>query len=365
MKTIKAFGPFNVRFIPLLCFSIASILFAYCYKGELKQTYDSADYLNSSSSLHAYLTGKNQDGFAFLYRPPLLPAFLYFFENKAEAAKWLNALCFISSLWIGYFLAGSLQVQGLLLYAYPCMLAMSFPWLQNHFFLWSEPLFSTLILLLTFLLVNKRPVFLILIVCLAAYFLRKAGLLLAIGVLINYMFERSYKKVIWVCLVMTIAFFIWEGIIIYFSNESTSKSVFLMLNEMSRSYYVDVLTAWILPRNISLVIRVCLSISMAILLGRLFYGAISNVASSHGSRVVLRIFLVYTSMLVLFIGTADYHDAERFLSPVLPLFLLLIVLMVQKAYATPGVQGKFMFVFFLIWWVYPISRTVFHLLANG
>src|SRR5688572_3790984 len=75
----------------------AMIFYQY---GSLRLTYDSHDFIAASENLNTYLSGRNHDGVPYLHRQPLLPAFLFFFDDKILAAWWLNVLSYGISLFL-------------------------------------------------------------------------------------------------------------------------------------------------------------------------------------------------------------------------------------------------------------------------
>jgi hypothetical protein len=346
----------------LVAFSLLVILFVLFSNIELKQTYDSRDYLQASQSVRIYLLGSNEDAVPFLHRPPLLPAYLYIFENKILAAKWLNTICLLLSLWLCYFLARSFQLSNSLTGFYILLTATAYPWLQNHFFLWTEPLFSACILILVWLLINKKPVASVILVCILSYFLRKAGVFLIAGSLICYALDRNLKNIFLVSLICGCVVLCWEGLAIYYSKESASLNILSSMIDLSRANYADAITSWVLPKRISLTIRLLLVPTILILLFYQIKSLLHGILKDRKVIVLAVISCSYVLPHIIFFGTPDYYEAERYLSVMLPVFLLLLVTLIQHVQLHDSIKRPYLIVLIFLWSSYHIGRTIYHFL---
>lgn len=337
------------------------IIFIYPSYGTLHLIYDSYDYMVASKSIAIYLHGKNQDGHAYLIRPPLLPAYLHIFQNKVIACWWLNLLCYITSLFLCLRLGRLLNLNGIFLYTCIGIIAISYPWIQNYFFLLTEPLFSVLILLLTCLFIEKKSLTIVVAVCIVAILLRKAGFFLVGTVACMYLVERSNTKFVILSLIFGSLFIVQELFTMHFSHFSTLEGVFRNSMELRRIHYLDVLSSWLFPRFVPIHMR-WLLIMLILAIIALFYNSIIKAYLGREKIRVLSFFILgYVLCFLILFGVPDYHTGERFLSVILPLCMLFLFSFGQEVYLEKSSKRKLALLISLsLWCLYPLSRMISH-----
>ncbi len=326
---------------------------------QIRLTYDSHDFLASSNSLSTYLHGKNADGSPYLHRPPLLPAYLHFFENKTTAATVLNILSLATSLFLVGRIIRKVKLQGYFMYASFFAIALGLPWIQNHFFLWTEPLFTTLILLLVYSMMINSRFALILILCIAMFMLRKSGLFVAGGVAIFYLSEKRYREFCTTAIVMSILFAVWEYLTVRFAGVSTSKNIISYLGPLSRVDYLDGITSWCLPRVLSIGVRVIVILIMIFLWIAVERQDLISFVRERKLKLLAIVSVTYLFALILFFGVPDYYEAERYLSVVFPLVFILAFTALQGIHRGRSKEMQYAIVIMTTaWLVYPAMRTI-------
>jgi hypothetical protein len=344
-----------------IAISVVALLLIIKCTGGPGLTYDSLGYIEASKSLRTYFFEQNSESHTYLYKPPALPLYLHFFQNKILAAKWLNAICYILSLWLCYYIGRWFKLEPIFLSLYVVLVGISYPWLQNHFFVWAEPLFGMGVLSLVWMLITRKSWILITMICILLFFIRKAGVFLAVGTIVLCLSNREYRKAIWMSVVYTIVFFSWELLNLHYSGISTSENIFLDLVDQSRWYYADVVTAWFMPRNVPIPARVFILFICVALALYYFKNKLVQFFWWPESKTALIMTVVYFLFFLLFLGASEYVEAERYLSVVMPLGLLLLISTVNFIYLQLG-RRKYLVIIFIVWMGYPISRLVYHLL---
>jgi hypothetical protein len=340
-----------------IAISIFGLLLIVKFSGLPKLTYDSVAYLEASESFSTYFFGQNADHHTYLYRPPVLPLYFHFFHDKILAAKWLNAACYILSLWLCYFVGRVLKFEAQFIALAIVLLASSYPWLQNHFFVWSEPVFGMGILFLVLIILTNKSWVWIASACVLLYLTRKVGLFVTTGVMAGCILNREYKTARNVGMMFALVFVFWELMTLFFSGTSPSHEMFDEFVGQTRWYWADVITAWVLPRNIVLWIRITSFLALLTLAIYFSKNELEKLSLSREIKTVFSIFIVYILSFVIFIGVAEYSEAERYLSVIIPLGVLLSVSVIRLS-----PYRKYLLSASIVWIAYPISRLIYHLL---
>ena len=342
----------------IICFIVACFIFGSY--GKLKLTYDSYDYLASSQSFETYFKGKNPDGFSFMSHAPFLPAYLHFFNDKILANWWLNLLSYFVSLFLIFNIGRAMDLRGFFLYAPVAVSAVSYPWLQNHFFLWTEPVFSVFLLLLFFCLLRKKPFFLVIVLCILLFLVRKAGIFFFAGTATWFLLKRDYKHFIISGLVMIIIFVGWQLIELHFTNASPSLENVRALVSFSKVHYVDALSAWLLPRFIPLYFRLMLSGILILSTALFFRKPLTEFYQKEKNQLLITLVAVYLVSFITLFGALEYLDGERYLSILLPVCMLLLFSFCQEISSAYYLKRKIFWVCLGAWLLYPLTRTIYH-----
>jgi hypothetical protein len=234
--------------------------------------------------------------------------------------------------------------------------------LQNHFLLWTEPLFSVFVLLLVYCLIKQRQIWIVLVVCGLAFFLRKAGLFLFIGAATWYFLAKELRNFVVISAVMVLVFAGWEFLTMHIAHVSTSASIYNYLSELSRWHYVDAMSSWMLPRAVALHLRLSLILLAVTLIFFAFRDTCILYLKKKEHQLLLVITVVYVLCFSMPIGAPDYHEAERYLSVMLPLTMVIIISFCHHVYLLNTKKSKLFLVMMGFWCLYPVSRTIHHFL---
>jgi hypothetical protein len=336
-----------------VCFLAAVLIYA----PEPRITYDSQAYIEASQSIDVYFNGKNEGGHTYLFRPPIIPIYLHFFQDKILAAKWLNAVCFVLSLWLCYYVGREFKFEYGFYLLFIISVCVSYPWLQNYFFVWSEPLFGTLLLLLIWMMLRDVSWVWITLMCVLLFFTRKAGLFVCAGVVLEYLFRKDYYKLIRISLTLGAIFAFWELSTFFYSGESTSQRLLLVHSGLTRWHWLDAITAWVFPHKVLLIVRVVI-IGVFLVV---FIKQLHELVLPEGLKVVVRVALSYVLIFAVFLGLPEYGEADRYLSVIIPLAMLLAIAILRALWLTRETK-RYWLLFFLLWMTYPVGRTLYHLL---
>lgn len=340
---------------------IALTVLIFYLRNEPALTYDSHDYIDASEGTVTYFLGENDDGFRYTLRPPLYPLYLSFFTDKITAAWWLNVVCFFFSLWMIVLIADYLKWSVIWTYASVLLTAVSLPWLENHFFVWTEPVFSAVFLLLIYFLLKKKSVAVILVTCLILFSIRKAGLFILIITCFYYLLDKQYRNFFVFGIIAGVFVVGWEILVTSFAERSPFISNFEYLSHLDRAAFLDVITAWILPRKIPVLFRVILivvSLTSIVIFFREQFRAFLN--ETH-NKILLIYLIGYSLFFVVIVGSTGFHETERYISVVMPLFILILVSFAAGMRNENIPERRILYLLFAIWTLYPLIRSIKYL----
>lgn len=333
-------------------------IFIFWRDAPLRLTYDSHDYLAASWGLDAYLKGTNAEGYPYLVRQPLLPAYLHTFDNKSLAASWLNVVCFALSVFLCLKIAQHARMAGRIRALFIITVVSGLPFLQNFFFLWTEPLFIVLTLLTYYCLITHQRLSVIIVLVVLAYFCRKAGGFVFLSTLAVLLQQRKERAVWITAAVFLVTVMAWEAFTLQYITASASLNTWLHAIGQTRIPYVDSISSWFAPRLIPLLTRVLLLLNIGIMLwiwsGRTLsinrQVALANPLMMYG--------LTYIVGLLFFGGPAHPGDADRFLSVAYPFVIGGIGVWVSAHLRTSVVRGRYLLLIWTTWLFYPLARVV-------
>ncbi len=344
-----------------IIFLAVVIAVAFYPYGQLGLTYDSYDLMAASKNLDTYLNGTNPYGYSYLVRAPLHPFVLSFFSDKTLAMWWINLTCVLTSLFLIYSVARLCNLSQSASLGAMTVTGIFVPWLVNFEFLWTEPVFIVLVLLLSVAFLKKGNVLTVTVLCIALFLTRKAGIFFFVAAAALYLFERKRIAAITVLISGTVVFLIWEWIEFTYHSTGYLAAWLPQLQVYERIHYLDAATSWFLPLRMSLPLRV---VVMLLIVTIVFLNFRSQIFSSSRERqnvVLLMLAGGYSITLIAVRGTLDYEDGARYLSIVFPFYLILIISVVAKILEQ---SGKMQRIFILsgtgLWLIYISLRTVHH-----
>jgi hypothetical protein len=125
---------------------------------------------------------------------------------------------------------------------------------------------------------------------------------------------------------------------------------------------MDALSSWLVPRSVPLYVRTIISLSIVVASVVLFKSSAVEFFRKRNNQLLLTIVITYAACMIGFSGTSGYLDAERYLTVIVPPCMLLVFSFVQEVRSKNDVKAKIFLACFILWTIYPLSRTFYHLL---
>ena len=344
---------------------------------------DSITYLSVAQNLLAGRGWVEFNGQPLLEFPPFYSIVLALISlswfDLATVAHYLNSVCFgivilLATHWLMTH-TRSLVLTGIGAGA----TLLSLPLIEVSAYAWSEPLFIVLTLLCLFQLeqyvVAEKPLALYLAgVCAAlAYLTRYAGVTLIMsGVAVilwshRIALAKRVKRAAIFCCLSLLPITIWFArnylLSATLTGERASSRVPLI---QSMRLAVKIVTTWLLPASLPLILRIALAGSLFILL----IGALVLALRSHRGSLItaslrssspLGLFVgVYTAFLLLSVTVTALSPIDnRYLSPIyVPLVLISLFAMSRLRLIAPQIFGQpwqqaIVLLGLLLWLIYP------------
>lgn len=340
----------------------AVIIHAFSPIGILRMTYDSYDLIAASASFDTYLSGKNADGHSYLVRAPLHPFILSFVEDKVAVMWWLNLVALFASLFLLFKICrlNNFSVGNTLLALSATLLF--FPWLMNFQFFWTESVFIALILLLCYSQMKGWRMSGVIIICLLLFLTRKAGIFFFVAAAGYYLTQKMRMEAMILFVSGVLVFAAWQFLEYSYGSTGYFGIMLGTLDEYYRIHYVEVITSWILPRQIPLFLRSTIVLGMLVLAVYYFRKKIFVVFNRSQNLVLLSIAGIYSVILMSFSGASGYEDAERYLNVVYPLWIVLGISVCTEGLASRSKNQRILIgAIGGLWLLYPFLRTVHHL----
>jgi hypothetical protein len=351
-------------------------------------TDDSINFLAAALSFPPHL--EKIDGSPFVEWTPLFPVILSFFKYTGTDillfASILHGIIFCLTTCIVFNLISERLTNSPVKIISKIIFLFSTPLLLVNIFLWSEPLFNLFLLLAIiflhrYLQVNERSTFILLIISGALMCLqRKSGILFTIPVAICLFtlakHGKTSKKLLksFLYLIFSSAPFIWYLV----TRKSVSGKYFThyefdpgQLQPVSTETF-NVLSTWLFPDELSLTIRLSVSLSLLVLF------VIVSTITIRFTRIKLRIFesllltifIFYILAVIvgfMFVRLDQAFDDRIFASVYIPgmlLFCCLLDSIYKKIPLLPmqyaGNIRRFYLIMLALWLLYPVSRTIFN-----
>ncbi len=366
--------------ILILIFGCSFLLLSYSTR-QMNLTHDSLEYLQAAKSFNTKGKLLTTNGESFTNWAPLFPLILSTFEGDLNVYQYFNLLCFLSlvggMIWLTRYFIQDKRLQLI------CAIWLSFstPILMQFNFLWSEPLFITLLVfkICFFQMFQKteKPIYyygLILLgvlLCLQRYaglFMVPAFVLMLIGY--GKVNRITMRRGLLYGVASALPTLIWIGL--HYQQKGKGFSAFasnLLVSffpNLIRSYYQDIFFSWFLPSQ--LVFQLGQFYLMAMLILLIIVWIRTKIRLTKGQVFLLMISLTYYLLLLLIdyasvnAGVKDFSylsDLERYLAVLyVPVLLLLFSVTDQNVDRLSAFQKRILFVLLIIWSLYPVARTI-------
>lgn len=338
---------------------ISFILLLFTNVGGVGFTYDSFDYAEAASNLDLFLKG-NFINERVIKRPPVYPIIVsLFFWIGDDGLTLLNMILYVANFYLVIkivdFVIEDEQSKFL---AIVCVM-FSVTIHLVHAFAWTEGLVVCLMLLQIKLAFDDRLVdfkyLLIITLGVLSVLTKKGAMLLVPGmVLMIYLSGvgvRRWAYPLLYCILCWGAYQLWDGLInLREPVDIVTAKRFLSLE------YLNVLSVWLMPLNVPSLIRNTVAIIILLLL-TIFY--IKNLVkkNSHLNSLLL-IFVSYT-LLRSYYSNVYFHEAERYLSLVYPLFIIILFsLLSSLRISSNKILSRLCWIFGLYILCYTIIRAI-------
>ncbi|MBK6266641.1 glycosyltransferase family 39 protein [Marivirga sp. S37H4] len=345
------------------CLLFATSILLYCSWGGLIWTSDSFQYWAASRSFQAEGIFLSHDGGSYIYWPPLFPMLLSLFSSE-NAYYFAHILLFNAALLCIYLflkqISSSNKTALIVLFIFCISL---FPYLMSTF-LWTEIFFTLLLYggLYTYAKWEKNHnnfSYLIWILVFSAMCLqRNAGIFIMAGIsiyaLTQFSRNKNYKKLLLNAggvLIAVLPNLIWNLTIMSKASDPSSEIEINFFNGLfiNISNILIRLFHFIFPAQLLGIVDFIAIISMVLIL------AILILKKSHSLVTILM--MVYLTMYS-FMPLIEADSIDRFLAPILPLFILLLVNLASSYSLMKGFLFRFGIVLLIsLFVIYNAGRT--------
>lgn len=348
----------------------------YAVSCGVNLTYDSHNYITATNSLRSGIALYNADGTLYVQHPPLFPSILTLlsFLHHNHQLMWtiFNILNLAFCLYVIYKLSRKIIHHPVVLLLLMFSQVFSVSYLMIHSFLWSEPFFFLLLVLIldkTYdYLHNLQNTTLIQITILSFLLAlqRIPGVFFIAGIGISFLFllpQKRYfafKKASLFMFLASIGWITWLIVVFYLkgwrfhsATETAFQNFFINIYE-----YANVFTAWFLPINIPFILRLITFIVGILWVLWFFQKTIQELFKSKFIITLLIVFGTYT-LALLNLEHLDYYESERYYSfAYFPSFLIFFLLVDKIFVQISSLKQKILIVVLGIWLLYPIYRSV-------
>jgi hypothetical protein len=299
----------------------------------------------------------------FPFQAFLIVVLAVFTDSKAGVnyMNVVNAILLTGNFILLMIVASKVFSNFVYVLIFALVIITSTPLLLVHSFLWTEPFFILSITLLMLLLIEhiRRPsiltyaafVFLFLLL----FIQRKAGLLFFTGTGLGFiLFLNSWPRVwkiliIAGCLLLIIIFYRFDLI-----GEAPRVSNFWE----STVAYVDFLSAWLLPLNFPIWIRVVVFVGLLSFVGVSIFRGDYEEKISKFLKILFTVFVSYC-IIRLFFFRPDPSEIDRYLAPVFPIFFILLLASIDSVLRNASLRIRQVTIALIVLWLlYPALRTV-------
>jgi len=354
----------------LLLFGGQSVLLAslFCYANwnGLGLTHDSYYYLESAATFRQTLSfdnlGINQ---YFPFQSFLIMMLSILGQYGYEYSFYINGCLLIATNGLFLWITLSLIKSRFIIICFTFTMTFSVSQLMVHSHLWTEPLFLfflAIMWLLTIRFYNKpnlKNLIWLVIISVLVCLQRKAGMLFiastSLGLFLVLVQNRfTYLKVTVVALFVLVLILLFG----YLGGPNIigeKPSFVFFLDQLH--YYLDTTSAWILPLPIPYYLR--LITLLLIVLGSMVYYLKKKNSIPNNHIIAIFTFVFFTYFIIrLFYDRPDPSEMERYLSPVYPIFLLVMYLIMEHLLFKISDRRKLiMQLVLLIWMIYPLIRV--------
>lgn len=339
----------------------------------LQKTFDSNLYIEMAKEIteKGFFTAINTEGFNT--KPPFFPLLISIFSEKGMA--YFTSICFVSSLCISWLTINKIFSDFVVKVLCFAFLAFGTPLILVHSFLWTEPFFITIIVTHVYLLyhyinTNRKKYLIIVIACsILLTLIRHAGIFIILGTVIGLLVTGNSKKEYFITFFYgffsSSTFIAWN----LFKMKGLSKRYDDLLVPVTENRfsiyqeniinYLDQMPNWILPPVLPSFLEIIIFVLLIVTAGIVFWKFSEERHHKFLSAMAILLIVYYGCMHTMY--TVDPSDIERYLSPIFPVFTIILFKAVDLSIPklTKNIQPKYVYAFFsFLFLLYPILRTI-------
>lgn len=331
-------------------------------------TYDSNQYLASAESFASHKKLLHANGTPHIDHVPLYPVILSFLgNNRLQLSKYLNTLCLAGILFL--FIDLSLRILNTTATKalFSLALVVSVPLQLIHHFVWSEPLFLFLLALILWYLhkyinqSNRQYFWIITGVSFLMCMQRNPGIFLVAGIALSlWVFTDTgfWRAMLYGALSVSgwVTWTIGGMQITKNGLHPAAYNIFgNILAKQNLDHYLNVISAWLMPRAIPLLIRGGLFLGLVFIL--IVWIKRLKLTLPGFAKALCTIAGVYIAFLQL-TERISFHETQRYAAVVFPLLCLFFFQLYELLKQKLPEKGKLAVnIIFVLWLSYPLMRT--------
>jgi hypothetical protein len=349
---------------------LAMAVHAWANMYGLGFTRDSNKYLVAGQTLIEYGTFFDENAKKLLGLPPLFIVIVASMGEKARSGMIvMNSLLIGTSVFIMLQIAWNILQQRVVRIIYAVTLTFGVPLLLVHSFFWTEPFFIFLLVLHWYVLFlyskNRNNKWLLLLAFTSVLFClqRKAGMFFILANIIYLIIHSgnqiSKKHIISFIAVSFLGLLAWQSQSLYtFNGRSILERPKLSGLIHNLDIYFDAFSAWLLPLPVPFIIRLAVLLCLFLMLGYGFYRCYNKIDLVKKQFIIALTLQFSTYFLCrLFWPREDFHEMDRYLSPIYPIVFLVIFAVLEEIAEAFNFK-KTVIIISAIWLLYPVSRTL-------
>ncbi|MEO9870012.1 hypothetical protein [Ekhidna sp.] len=345
--------------IPLILICISFLFLFLANINGVGFTYDSYDYFNAAKNLREFFFREEILG-KIINRPPFYPVLIAPFTIFGEYGLTLLCLLIYSiNSYLIFRLTRMLFADNEDMWISRVLILFSVTMHLVHAFLWTEGLIILLVLAQLNILFkmrrgSKEMIFLTLFGLISI--LTKNGMMLMVPVFASagVVVSRVKSKWLWSLLYIIVCYGAFEVYRYYFGQSSIGE-IAVRTNFFGWNY-LNVISIWLMPMKVNTGLRLILTGAFILIACTTYIFRFKKYDTPiHG---IVIIFSGYT-LLRSYYSHIDFHESERYLSIVYPIFILMIIGLfnhLKKDFGKTGYYFYYVFIFYLL--VYTILRAI-------
>lgn len=359
---------FNKERLLLGAAFLGSLIVSFLLEGWVRKcgfllTPDSHEYLSAAKTFKTSGMFIGTAGNYYTQWPPLFPLILSLFDDPLNAMAYVQFICKVIIGLVTLFLANQFLSNVIVKIIFLLGVWLSVHMLMISVFLWSEIIFMTLYMIHLYVSLNlgKKAVYYYLMILFGIFLClqRNAGLFLVCSTAVWMLVDNSlvidkkyFKAVVYIAL-CTLSLFCW-----YYYN--------IIFMPGSKPYYEREFFAHTLM-NIEMILSALSHAffpfrgSVAVVTGLVIFGVFATGCYQYfrisGAVMLLVLSIAIYTLGFLPVPNLDIHEMERYFTIILPVFLVLMLLFIERLTAKSSTWLTIAVLCLSLWVTYCVVRT--------